>query len=69
VTNDIFTSLNKHYETHYIQGKYTWDPIAILEPHKMRQWWWYDWSDLPSPLFLPLENLIKSWYNPTVWWV
>jgi 8-oxo-dGTP diphosphatase len=23
VTNDIFTSLNKHYETHYIQGKYT----------------------------------------------
>lgn len=35
-----------------------------VEPEKCDGWDWYDWDDLPKPLFGPLENMVQSGFNP-----
>ena len=36
----------------------------LLEPDKFEMWDWFDWNDLPKPLFLPIESLKKTNFNP-----
>lgn len=38
--------------------------VKIMEPEKCEQWEWFDWNNLPKPLFLPAQNLLKQKYNP-----
>lgn len=38
-------------------------PVNV-EPDKCDGWAWYEWSNLPDPLFRPLEVLVKSGFNP-----
>ena len=38
--------------------------VKIMESEKCEKWEWFDWSDLPQPLFVPLQNLLKKNYNP-----
>ncbi|KAL3831103.1 hypothetical protein ACJIZ3_019905 [Penstemon smallii] len=43
------------------------DPNQIpvnLEPEKCNGWDWYDWNDLPKPLFGPLETAFRNGLNP-----
>ena len=56
-TNDMFTEEGKHYITVFVEGKIEGDP-QILEPDKCSEWKWFDWGDLPYPLFLPFNNLL-----------
>lgn len=35
-----------------------------LEPEKCDGWDWYDWDDLPQPLFEPLKTAIGRGLNP-----
>jgi 8-oxo-dGTP diphosphatase len=35
-----------------------------VEPDKAGDWDWFDWDELPQPLFLPIENLIASGFRP-----
>lgn len=35
-----------------------------VEPEKCDGWDWYEWDDLPKPLFRPLENMVQSGFNP-----
>ncbi|KAK6157718.1 hypothetical protein DH2020_011966 [Rehmannia glutinosa] len=35
-----------------------------VEPEKCEGWDWYDWNDLPKPLFGPLETMAQSGFNP-----
>ncbi|KAL2542693.1 Nudix hydrolase 1 [Abeliophyllum distichum] len=35
-----------------------------LEPDKCDGWDWYDWNDLPKPLFGPLETMVRRGFNP-----
>lgn len=35
-----------------------------LEPEKCDGWEWYDWENLPKPLFKGLETLVESGFNP-----
>ncbi len=39
------------------------DP-AVLEPDKWERWEWFDWKTLPSPLFLPVVNLVAQGFDP-----
>lgn len=59
-TNDYFSHENKHYITLFIHTKYhtSFGTPKIMEPNKCKIWQWFDWDSLPSPLFLPLKNLI-----------
>jgi 8-oxo-dGTP diphosphatase len=63
-TNDIFKETGKHYITLYIIADYAGGIPQELEPEAMETWDWFEWDKLPKPLFLPLENLIKTGYNP-----
>lgn len=35
-----------------------------LEPEKCDGWDWYDWDNLPKPLFAPLETVVLRGFNP-----
>jgi len=63
-TNDIFPREDKHYVTIYISAEYDGGKVEIKEPDKMVEWAWFSWDKLPQPLFIPMQNLIKSGFNP-----
>jgi len=65
-TNDIMVDDNKHYITILMQANYSNGTVKNLEPHKCVEWKWFAWDELPSPLFLPIENLIKSGFKPSI---
>ena len=57
-TNDIFP--DKHYITiHCCVEKFIGSP-QIKEVDKCVIWRWCNMDDLPKPLFLPVENLLKQ---------
>lgn len=63
-TNDVELDAKIHFVTlHFSADWITGDP-QVMEPDKFECWEWFDWGALPSPLFLAVENLIKSGFNP-----
>jgi 8-oxo-dGTP diphosphatase len=64
VTNDFFVKENKHYNTIYMQAEYKFGEVKLMEPNKCEEWRWFSWENLPKPLFVPIENLLKDNYNP-----
>ncbi len=66
LTNDIFKKEGKHYITIYMVCDYSSGKLKIMEPDKCQGWGWFKWGKLPSPLFIPLQNLLKQKYNPTI---
>jgi 8-oxo-dGTP diphosphatase len=63
VTNDIFSE-EKQYITICMVANYDSGEPAIMEPDKFTAWDWFDWDNLPSPLFLPMINRSKQNFNP-----
>jgi 8-oxo-dGTP diphosphatase len=63
-TNDIFAQEGKHYVTLYFQAEVEAGDPQLLEPEKCEQWAWFAWDNLPQPLFIPIQNLLKQGYNP-----
>ena len=63
VTNDIFKETGKHYITVYMKADYDSGEIRTDE-EEMSDAGWYDWANLPTPRFIPLENLLKENYDP-----
>ncbi len=64
VTNDIFKKDHKHYITIFMLSDFASGKVKVMEPNKCEQWEWFDWGQLPQPLFVPIKNLIKSGFNP-----
>lgn len=63
-TNDIFKKEGKHYITLFIIAEYKSGRVKIKEPEKCEAWGWFAWDNLPKPLFLPIKNLLKQYFNP-----
>jgi 8-oxo-dGTP diphosphatase len=63
-TNDFFETEGKHYITIYVIADYESGEPQIMEPKKCECWEWFGWENLPSPLFLPLQNVLKAGHNP-----
>lgn len=63
-TNDIFYEEHKHYITLYVVCDYDEWEVELVEPEKCEQWEWFEWEHLPSPLFLPFQNLKKQNFHP-----
>ena len=59
-TNDIFRLEDKHYITLWMTGEYISGEAKIMEPDKCDAWEWFSINNLPSPLFIPLRNLLKN---------
>ncbi|HII71621.1 TPA: NUDIX domain-containing protein [Candidatus Woesearchaeota archaeon] len=63
-TNDIFEKERKHYITLYVLAEPASGEPKVMEPEKCERWGWFRWEELPRPLFVPVENLLKAGYNP-----
>ena len=64
VTNDIFRKEGKHYITVFMLAEWKSGKERIMEPEKCSKMGWFDWSNLPKPLFLSEINLLKQGYSP-----
>lgn len=63
-TNDYFETENKHYITIFMVAECQTGEPQLMEPDKCEIWDWFDWDNLPTPRFLPLENLLKEGFSP-----
>jgi 8-oxo-dGTP diphosphatase len=63
-TNDIFAEERRHYITLFVIADYVSGDIEVREPDKCERWQWFDWNELPRPLFLPIQNLLKTGFDP-----
>ena len=60
ITNDIFSESGSHYITLWMESDdASGQPYAVAED-EVEQVGWFDWKELPQPLFLPLENLLRG---------
>ncbi len=57
-THDVFEIENKRYITLFLLAKFKSGEPRVLEPTKCETWEWFEWSNLPQPLFVPIKNLI-----------
>lgn len=62
-TNDYFQNEQKHYVTLFVVGKYAGGRPLVMEPDKCSRWKWFDWNNLPRPLFLPIQNLLVQGFT------
>lgn len=62
VTNDIFEEEGKHYVTISMVARTYRGELKIMEPNKCDEIGWFDLNNLPKPLFVPVQNYLKS--NP-----
>jgi 8-oxo-dGTP diphosphatase len=63
-TNDIFEKEGKHYVTLFAISDFDSGEVKLMEPDKCEKWDWFEWDKLPSPLFIPIQNLLKQNFNP-----
>lgn len=63
VTEDIFKEAGKHHITvHLVTHRFSGVPTNC-EPHKCREWKWFDVSNLPAPLFQPCRKFFEEIYK------
>ena len=60
-TNDI--AYGQHYVTLYMISEAEGEP-RVMEPDKCERWEWFEWDELPEPLFTSFRNLLESGYSP-----
>ncbi len=60
ITNDIFEEEGRHYITIWMDCEIRSQDPVIASPREVSKLGWFAWDALPSPLFLPLENLLKK---------
>jgi 8-oxo-dGTP diphosphatase len=63
-TNDRFIDEGKHYVTLYVLGDCEEGAPELREPEKCDAWVWFPWHQLPTPLFLPVKNLLEMGFDP-----
>ncbi|HEU5229111.1 MAG TPA: NUDIX domain-containing protein [Ktedonobacteraceae bacterium] len=63
ITNDIFVKEEKHYITIWIEARYVSGEACINAPREMSDINWFPWNALPTPLFLPIENLLAQGFS------
>lgn len=65
-TNDVFADEGKHYITIFVVSDFGAGEPLICEPEKSERFGWFEWNDMPQPLFLPLRNLLDQEFDPFV---
>jgi len=60
VTNDIFEESGKHYITLWMQADLLSGEPKIAAEDEVAEFGWFNWDCLPSPRFIPFENLLNQ---------
>lgn len=68
VTNNLFLEqpTPAHYVVVFVRAVLA-DPKQTplnLEPEKCDGWDWYEWDNLPHPLFGPIKTMVMDGFNP-----
>ncbi|MBL7179171.1 MAG: NUDIX hydrolase [Pseudomonadota bacterium] len=63
-TNDMFEKEQKHYITLFAVSEYDSGVVELKEPEKCDTWDWFEWTQLPQPSFLSIQNLLKLNFKP-----
>jgi 8-oxo-dGTP diphosphatase len=66
VTNDYFKEEGKHYVTIWVLSDWLRGKETITEPDKSSDLAWHTFNDLPEPLFLPWQELLKSQFMENI---
>lgn len=64
ISNDIFEAEHKHYITLWFVARYVAGEPRLNAPDEMSDVGWFDWEQLPQPLFLPLQHLLAGQTTP-----
>jgi 8-oxo-dGTP diphosphatase len=59
-TGNVFKRNGRQYVTLFVSAKYISGDAKVLEPEKCKCWKWFPYNELPSPLFLPITNLLEQ---------
>ena len=59
-TGRAFNAGSRSYLTLFVSCEYASGEATVLEPDKCRHWQWFDYPELPSPLFAPIEILLSQ---------
>lgn len=54
---DHFKEKDTSYITLFVTTNYASGEPEICEPDKCARWEWFDWDNLPEPLFAPIKSL------------
>jgi len=57
---DIMIEDQKHYITIFVLINHFTGQLTLREPKKCECWEWFNWNNLPQPLFLPIISLIAK---------
>jgi len=52
---------NKHYLNIGIMAKYRGGEIVLMEPHKCREWKWFNLNDLPERMLEGTQLIIRNY--------
>ncbi|MDA1079427.1 MAG: NUDIX hydrolase [bacterium] len=63
-TRDVFEKEARQYITLFVVAHSNSGNPSVLEPDRCDGWQWFAWDKLPSPLFLPVKNLLKLGFSP-----
>lgn len=63
-TNDFFEREGKHYVTLFMVSEFDSGEVKVMEPDKCENWMWFEWDDLPTPLFTPIQNVLEQGFHP-----
>lgn len=61
LTNDLFPEQGLHYVTIFLHATSWSGRVRNREPEKCSELRWNHVSQLPTPLFTPLDNCLKQW--------
>ncbi len=59
-TDKAFAMGQQQYITLLVSGLYDSGEAKVLEPDKCEVWQWFDYQQLPSPLFKPIEIFLSQ---------
>jgi 8-oxo-dGTP diphosphatase len=62
-TNNVFEAESKHYVTVFVLADQISGNLQTMEPDKCEGWSWFEWGNLPEPLFPPLASLRKQGFQ------
>lgn len=63
LTNDIFE--DEHSITIWMEAKYVSGEPTVKAPNEESDVGWFQWNDLPEPLFLPMQHLLEGQTYPS----
>ncbi|HEY4254721.1 MAG TPA: NUDIX hydrolase [Chlamydiales bacterium] len=58
-TSDLFEN-EKHYITFFVFAHEFQGTPTLMEQDKCEGWQWFDWKNLPTPLFAPVTSLLTK---------